>query len=160
MTLGTVMKNTLFYRSLIVATVTMGFISSLAFPSAAQEKLDDDSLVLREIMRQLGRDMQLTTNAISLEDWERVAQLGEKIAEHPQPPMGEKMRIISYIGSNVGKFKEYDNRTHNSAKAMAAAAERGDGQAVIESFSNLQTSCLACHQSFRKGFLEHFYGNQ
>ncbi len=33
----------------------------------------------------------------------------------------------------------------------------GDGQAAISSFATLQNSCLSCHQSFRKPFVEYFY---
>lgn len=46
------------------------------------------------------------------------------------------------------------------AVAMGAAATRGDGQAVIAAFAKVQQGCLACHQSFRKPFTEHFYGTR
>ena len=41
---------------------------------------------------------------------------------------------------------------------LLRAVRRSDGQAVIASFETLQNSCLACHQDFRKPFVEHFYG--
>jgi len=41
--------------------------------------------------------------------------------------------------------------------AVGQAVVRSDGQAVISSFATLQNSCLACHQSFPKPFVEHFY---
>jgi cytochrome c556 len=68
------------------------------------------------------------------------------------------MRILSFIGADTGKFKGHDEKTHLAARALEQAAARSDGQAVISSFATLQNSCLACHQSFRKPFVEHFYG--
>jgi cytochrome c556 len=40
---------------------------------------------------------------------------------------------------------------------MRKAADSRDGQEVIETFAKLQNGCLACHQRFRKAFVEHFY---
>lgn len=33
-------------------------------------------------------------------------------------------------------------------------------ESMISSFATLQNSCLACHQSFHKMFVEHFYGQR
>lgn len=153
------MTNRFLYRNsnyfLLAFVVILSAFSSLM----AAEKSNNESLALRAIMKELGTNMQLTTDAISRENWELVAKLGEKIAEHPQPPMGEKLRILTYIGNEVSKFKEYDNQTHNAAKTMVESAKMGNGQKVIESFSTLQKSCLSCHQSFRRDFLNHFYND-
>lgn len=43
---------------------------------------------------------------------------------------------------------------------MAHAAEEKNGEKVIAEFQKMQTSCLGCHQAFRKPFVEHFYGKQ
>jgi cytochrome c556 len=108
-------------------------------------------------MNSLGREMQTTTDAISKEDWARVAETAQKIAHHAEPPASEKKLILGWLGSNSELFEELDERTHEAARAMAKAAESGDGQKVIESFAKLQNGCLACHQRFRKAFVEHFY---
>ena len=113
---------------------------------------------LRRIMQALGKDMQTVTDGISREDWGLVVKTAPRIAEHPQPPLGEKMHILGFVGSDAGRFKRFDEQTHQAAKAMEQAARRGDGQAVIASFATLQNSCLACHQNLRKAFVEHFYG--
>jgi len=81
-----------------------------------------------------------------------------EIAEHPQPPFTEKVRILTFVGSDVSRFKRLDAQTHQAAKELEQAASRGDGQAVIKSFAALQNSCLACHQNHRKPLVEHFYG--
>jgi len=115
------------------------------------------SLALRKIMQDMGKNMQAITDGISREDWESVARAAPLIANHPQPPLTEKMRILSFVGSDAGKFKGHDEKTQMVARTLQEAALRGHGEAVIASFATLQSSCLACHQSFREPFLKHFY---
>lgn len=117
-------------------------------------------LVLRKIMQDMGSRMQAITDSISREDWGAVARVAPLIADHPQPPLAEKIRIMSFVGSDAGKFKSYDDKTHQAAQSLEQAALRSDGQAVIASFAMLQNSCLACHQRFRKPFVENFYGQR
>ncbi|MBY0409813.1 MAG: cytochrome c [Burkholderiaceae bacterium] len=104
--------------------------------------------------------MQVVADGISREDWEMVAKVAPLIADHPQPPPLEKMRILKFVGAEAGKFKGHDEKTHQAARALEQAAVRSDGQSVISSFAALQNSCLACHQTFRKPFVEHFYGQR
>lgn len=117
-------------------------------------------LALRTIMRELGEHMQTVTGAISRENWEQVASTAPLIAGHPQPPLSEKIRILGFAGANAGKFKNFDRQTHDAARELEQAAREHDGAAAIEKFAALQTSCLGCHQSFRKAFTEHFYGQK
>lgn len=115
---------------------------------------------LRTIMKRLDHDMQAVTGAISKEDWSLVAELAPRIAKHAEPPISEKMRILAWLGTEVGKFRGFDGRVHDAATAMGEAAKRSDGQAVIVAFAKTQQSCLACHQSFRPSFVKNFYGEQ
>ena len=117
-------------------------------------------LALRRVMQQLGQDMQAATGAISREDWTLVADLAAKIASHAQPPAGEKMRILGWLGADAGKFRGFDGQLHEAAIAMGKAAARGDGLEVIATFGNVQQRCLACHREFREPFREHFYGKR
>lgn len=146
-----------------LATAVAGALLAGAYPlaraaDAGKEKAKP--LVLRKIMQDLGKDMQTVTDGISREDWALVAETAPRIAAHPQPPMGERMRILAFVGSDAGKFKEYDKQTHQAARALEKAAIHSDGQAVISNFATLQTTCLACHQQFRKPFQEHFDGER
>lgn len=117
-----------------------------------------EPLALQKIMKDLGRDMQAITDGISREDWELVAKTAPLIADHPQPPLGEKMRILSFVGSDVGKYKGHDGRTHDAALALAKAARLKDAPGAIAAFASLQTACHDCHQAFRQPFRAHFYG--
>lgn len=127
-------------------------------PAWADDAIQVEPLALRKIMKELGRNMQAITGAISQEDWVQVVRLAPKVAAHPEPPLTEKMRILAYLGADATKFRNFDAQTHEAALAMKQAAASSDGKAVIQSFARVQESCLGCHQAFRKPFLEHFYG--
>lgn len=152
------------YRHPFNTFLTAAAIGTLLTSTCLQAWADDAGkarpLALRKIMQDMGKNMQVITDGISREDWEMVAKAAPLIADHPQPPMAEKIRILSFIGSDAGKFKSHDEKTHQAAQALEQAAVRSDGQSVISSFATLQKSCLACHQGFRKPFVEHFYGQR
>lgn len=152
------MQHTLIPGKIIAAAILGTTMTSIGAQSWAGGNATTEPMELRRIMRELGKNMQLVTDAISREDWARVADTAPRIAEHPQPPVGEKMRILAFVGSDAGRFRQFDEQTHQAAKALEQAARRGDGQSVIASFAALQNGCLACHQEFRKPFVEHFYG--
>ncbi len=134
-------------------------LSNISIDAYAAPATDKEPLQLRQIMRDLGKNMQAATDSISHEDWARVAAIARAIADHPQPPISEKLRILAYIGSNVPRFRAFDGQTHDAANSMANAAARKDGAGVIAAFADIQSGCLACHQTFRKAFVEHFYGS-
>jgi len=119
-----------------------------------------EPLALQQIMKDLGKNMQVITDGISREDWELVEKTAPLIADHPQPPFSEKMRIMSFMGTNMGRFKAHDGETHDQAQAAGKAAKAKDGQGVILAFQKLQSSCYSCHSEFRKPFVEHFYGKK
>lgn len=145
-----------------ITLLAMGAALSSAGLSAwaANEADNAKPLALRQIMHDLGENMQSITDAISNEDWDKIASVAPLIADHPQPPLTEKVRILGFLGADAGKFKGHDDETGQAAQALEQAAGRHDGQAVIASFAKLQNTCLACHQSFRKPLTEHFYPNR
>jgi cytochrome c556 len=115
-------------------------------------------LAMRGIMQDLGRHMQTVTLAIAREDWALVEKTAPLIAQHAQPPLMEKTRILRFVGTDMGKYKSHDHITHEAAHELAQAAKNKDGMAVIAAFQSVQTGCYGCHQEFRKPFVEHFYG--
>ncbi|MCB1662679.1 MAG: cytochrome C [Pseudomonadales bacterium] len=144
--------------------VALGLIAATMVSISAATWADENTgikpLALRTIMQALGKNMQTVTDAISREDWALVTKTAPLIADHPQPPLKEKMRILSFAGADMRKFKLFDTNTHQAAKEMEAFAREQDGKAVILTFATLQNSCLACHQRFRKPFKEYFYEQQ
>jgi cytochrome c556 len=132
--------------------------ASLCLALAATGAQATEPLALKKIMRDLGGNMQTVTDGISRGDWALVEKTAPLIADHPQPPLAEKVRIISFMGGDMGKFKAHDSETHAQAQALGKAAKAGDGEGVILAFQKLQSSCNNCHSEFRKPFMAHFYG--
>ena len=147
------------HRQLLTIALSVA-LATAATGLGAQSAEAAKPMALRSVMERLGRDMQAVTGAISKEEWTLVAELAPKIAKHAEPPLGEKMRILGWLGTDAGKFRGIDGQVQGAASAMGDAARRGDGQAVIAAFSKTQQSCLACHQSFRRSFVEQFYGSR
>jgi cytochrome c556 len=143
--------TTTFALSMGLTLLTAG-APALAAAESAQP------LAMRGIMQDLGRHMQTVTLAIAREDWALVEKTAPLIAQHPQPPLMEKTRILRFVGTNMGKYKSHDHKTHEAAHELAQAAKNKDGMAVIAAFQSVQTGCYGCHQEFRKPFVEHFYG--
>ena len=152
------------HRQLLTIALSVALATAAAGLGAqsaeAAKPMASKPMALRSVMEKLGRDMQAVTGAISKEEWTLVAELAPKIAKHAEPPLGEKMRILGWLGTDAGKFRGIDGQVQHAASAMGDAARRGDGQAVIAAFSKTQQSCLACHQSFRRSFVEQFYGSR
>lgn len=114
-------------RDIFAAAILAVSITSNGLHASEVENSKEEPLVLRQIMIALGKDMQTVTDAISREDWVRVAETASIIADHPQPPFTEKVRILAFVGSDAGRFKQFDKQTHQAATIMEQAAKRGDG---------------------------------
>lgn len=142
-----------------LAILAVGFTVVIPPPPAFTETAATaaEPLVLRKIMRELGKNMQHISDSIMREDWTQVTEIAPRIADHPKPPLTEKIRILTFVGSDVGKYRDYDEKTHQAGQELRRAAVHKDRTEVISAFATLQESCAACHQSFRKSFQEHFY---
>lgn len=112
---------------------------------------------LRSVMQDMSRNLQAVVDAISREEWGRVAELSSKIELHQQPSDSEKTRIITFFGPEMGRFKAFDTQTSEAASRLQQFAKAGQPQQVIDSVAKLQTSCLGCHEAFRERFINRFY---
>ena len=139
-----------------IATVLLLTISTIA-TTWADETPPKNAMVLRQIMQELDNNMQLTNHAISREDWDVVAKTALLIAEHPEPPFSEKLRIMMFFGRDISRLKQLDGRTHQAAKNLATEAKTGNRQNIMRSFNTLEQSCTNCHQQFKNAFVKHFY---
>ena len=152
-------RTTLSHAAAVAALALLA--GSLPPPARAADTPEQAApMALTTIMQDLGKDMQGVTDGIAHEDWPAVAKLAARIADHPQPPLAEKLRILAFVGKDAGQFRGYDRQAHDAAQRLAQAARRQDGVAAVAAFANVQGACLGCHQRFRKPFLEHFHGQR
>lgn len=143
------MNKTLFTLAALVA----GLACAPAAPAAG----DGGATALRDIMRDLDASMQQVAGATAREDWAGVARLAPMIGKHAQPPVREKMRILSWLGGDAGRFRALDRALHDAALALGTAAQREDGEGVIATYADVQRACLACHEAFRPAFVARFH---
>lgn len=142
-----------FIRNMIF--ITMFIVTGQVYAEATSSDPQPPKTLL-EAMQALGHEMQNITTGISSENWSQVEKSALHIADHPRPSMTERMRIMSFLGSDKSTFKSFDKKTHATARIIAKAAADHDGAKVISEFAVLQQSCLDCHQSFREKFQKHF----
>lgn len=152
------MQHRLILKNIFVNAILVLSVSCTVFQVWAGDGNGSHPMELRGIMQNLGKNMQDVTDGISHEDWELVTKTAPLIADHPQPSFSERIRVLSFIGSAVSKYRGYDKQVHQAARELEQAAMKADGEMAIAAFARLQNSCLACHQRFRKPFVEHFYG--
>tara|TARA_R100001369_G_scaffold38512_3_gene64321 strand:- start:1455 stop:2048 length:594 start_codon:yes stop_codon:yes gene_type:complete len=149
----------------MMTVIVMGSAALVAAADAYSAPTDDaqrnsnEPLMLRGIMQNLSTDMQQITGAMAMEDWQQVAQAATRVADHPQPTMSERLRIMAFLGTDAAIFKGYDQRVHTAAMKLAEAARREEGGAAIKAFAEVQSNCLGCHQTFRQPFQAHFEVN-
>lgn len=146
----------------LLVTLVVFSISSISWQVHAAEaqvenKSNSEPMALRLIMQDLELNMQRIASAIIREDLATVAEIAPLVADHEQPPMTEKMQILSFMGSDAGAFKSLDGVTHDTAIMLKEVAEKNDGDAVIKTYADLLQSCVACHQKFKQPFVDHFY---
>lgn len=142
-------------KSMLTA-LCASLLVGMSTPALAQDA--PSPMALRGVMQQLGTDMQATTLAIALEDWNKVAELAPHIGDHAEPPALEKVRILTWLGTQAPTFRGFDRQVHADAQAMGEAAKQKNGKLVIQKFADIQQGCLACHQTYRKDFITRFYG--
>ena len=125
----------------------------------ADDGTDNPPLALRKIMQDMDKNMHIMADAISREDWPLVERVAPLIAEHRQPPFIEKMRVMGFVGTSIGKYKAYDGSIYEHAQAVGKAAKSNDSQGAMLMFRKLQTSCDNCHNEFQKSFVANFYNS-
>lgn len=145
--------------NVVVAGLVLALASGVALAQDVKAQ-PDSALVLRHIMQDLDKNTRAISHGIEEKDWPLVAKLAALIADHPTPPLGEKVRILTYLGTDALAFRGLDKDAEAAAASVQKAAEKEDGSGVIAAFGRMQSACMACHESYRAPFLQHFYGKQ
>lgn len=153
------MKHNRYASTAFAASMVGALLAGFAITAQANDIALPEPLALRKIMQGLEKNMQLMADGIAREDWPLVEKIAPRIADHPQPPFIEKMRIMGFVGAHIGKYKAYDGSIYEHAQAVGKAAKSNDGHGAMLMFRKLQTSCDNCHNEFQKPFVAHFYNS-
>jgi len=74
----------------------------------ASEPASDGSL--KQIMQQLSKDYSDLNHAILIEDFDGAASAAHAIAYHDKPSLGQRMKVLSELGSEMSEFKKADDK--------------------------------------------------
>jgi hypothetical protein len=116
----------------------------------AEQTSVDGSATLRAVMDGLRTDMIHLSEGLWTGSFDRVARSAEAVADHPPVSPAERQRVHAALGEDFPTFVAADRHVHDMALRLREAAEREDTVAVLNSLSDLQKGCIACHTSFRE----------
>src|SRR3546814_13543915 len=86
----------------IAATAMLASLLEFADARAGERAGEkEESMGLRTVMKELGRNMEAVTGAISREDWALVEELAPGTAHHAQPPAIARTGGVSGKGGSV-----------------------------------------------------------
>lgn len=111
---------------------------------------------LRRIMRDLDVATRGVADGVAREDWTQVAEIASRIADHPQPPLAEKLHILALVGRDSARFRGYDGQIREAARSLQEAAKRKEGQAATRALADMRGACDACHATFRRPIQERY----
>jgi hypothetical protein len=133
-------------------------VSLVIFIATLPAALAAEDMVLQTVMKGHAKNMQLIAGGIAHENHEQVETAARAVIDppHPSSTLAEKLRLVRFLGSKLGRFKALDEATKQRAAVLASAARSQNGEATIAAFQQLQMSCLACHNEFRKPFQDYF----
>ena len=120
--------------------------------AATPKPVSDGSL--KKVMQQLGRDYSNLERAILWENFEAAAKAAHAIAYHDKPSMGQRMKIMGALGTEMPEFKKADGKVHDLAVNIEKAARAKDMPLLIQHQSRMLTACMACHTTYRSRVIE------
>ncbi|GEM_PF-873341 len=106
-------------------------------------------LSLKDLMIQLGKDMNGINDGIWQEDFPAIASSAAAISGHPHVGASTRARLKKTLGKDMMLFGKGDKKVHDTALRLGEAAKAKDMKLVLTELTNLQNGCVECHASFR-----------
>ena len=120
----------------------------------AGEENTAKNVSLKVIMQGLLNDTKMITEGIFLENYPMIEKGAKQIAQHPQVPMETRKKLLKALGSEMGQFKGFDMKVHNTAVSIAQAAKNNNMEAILSNYHQLIDGCQYCHESFKQRTVE------
>jgi len=128
-----------------VKTLVFGLVLMLLAPATQASEFPG----IKDLMVQLGNDMTQAQSALLNEDHDGLAKAADAIANHPMAPLGERLRVMARLRTEMSDFKGWDGKTHQAANRLMEAAKAKDRAAETKEFVTILQSCMGCHIAFR-----------
>jgi len=104
---------------------------------------------IKKMMQQLSKDLAQAQTAMLIEDTATLEKAAMAVADHPMAPLTERMKVMATLLTDMSDFKGWDEKTHESAKALAQAARAKDQKAQAIAYTGIIEGCMGCHANFR-----------
>ncbi len=129
-------------HAILVTIITLTFSTLTVSASAAEPSL-------KQIMQGLRDNLIEITDGLLIDDFDRIEQGANGIAQHPQIAPPQVKRVAKELGSEMPQFKQFDVQVHNLSLSIAAAAREKNSDVVWAEYQPLVSGCLGCHEAFK-----------
>jgi len=136
-------------NKLILLKISPLFVAiSLPVFVTAQEAPDPTKL--KYIMQEMIVNTQLLTKGIFYEDYQQIMQAAKNIADHPEPGLTSKVKLMNYMGKEMVEFKKLDTFVHDTAIKISNAAQQKNMPEIITEYHTLIDGCQSCHTNYKQ----------
>lgn len=120
-------------------------------PAIANAGADDPASdgSLKQVMQRLDQDYSSLNHAILVKNFDAAERSAHAIAYHEKPSLGQRMKILRKLGSEMSAFKNADEKVHRLAIKVEEAAKAKDMSLLIRYQSQMLSTCMGCHTSYR-----------
>jgi len=109
-----------------------------------------DESNLKQIMQALRDDSVAIFDGLLTDDFSKVAQGADRIANHPQIPPAQIQLVAAELGPEMATFKQFDTTVHDLAVSIGAAAEEKDHDRAATNYQSMLDGCFGCHAAYRQ----------
>ena len=125
--------------------ISLSFIALTASSYAEREKKNK----LQIVMQNLLQDTQDIVRGMMLEDYTIISEAADRIAAHPAPGLGIKIKLMRTMGGELFKFKALDGAVHDRAVSIRKASRVKDMGLITIEYNRLLNGCQSCHTQFK-----------
>lgn len=105
--------------------------------------------VMNKMMQGLGEEMARISEGIWREEFVTIAGAAQAIAEHPLPPLLQRLALLAQLGTAAPRFMAADDEMKEAALVLKVAADGQRIDEVVSRYQQLQQRCVACHSWYR-----------
>lgn len=104
---------------------------------------------MKQIMLGLSEAMTRINAGIWREDFQKVAVGAESIADHPMPPLLQRLKLLAELGADSSDFMRADDGMRAVAQDLKEAAVEERIDEVQVQYKLLHQRCVDCHSWYR-----------
>ncbi len=88
------------------------FLFLLALVFSITPAFAEDPKNFKEVMQRIELDMSKLVGHIMKEEYADIIAVAERVANHEEPPLSHRLRLIAELGTDFPNFKSHDDNVH------------------------------------------------